>query len=76
MNKRMYDDANDNFYYAAGLVVGQQYPDAPMEFRKKFVSNFKRFIERSGGQETFYNAQDAIRQFVFNQTKRGYKKYV
>lgn len=67
----MYD--TDGFYSNAGTYAGSLYPDATMEFRKKFVDQFKRYVDAKGGVESFRNASDAVKRFVFETQRKGYR---
>lgn len=66
------EKANDyeNFFYNAGLYLGDHFGNKSMAFRRKAIDNFMAFVSAYGGVDRFSSSKDAVRYFL-RKTKGG-----
>lgn len=53
-----------SFYSAAGTAMLRLLGERPEGFQKKIVNEFKVFIDAKGGEESFSDAEEAVKQFL------------
>ena len=60
----------DNFYTASGLLIGQILGTRSLEYRKRVVNDYHRFVETNGGKFKFASVEEAIERFL-NEPHKG-----
>lgn len=60
------EKANDyeNFFYNAGLHIGQHFGNKSLAFRHKVIQQFSAFVTAYGGVDRFDSSKDAVRHFL------------
>jgi hypothetical protein len=67
-------DVEDSFYYKCGIVFARKLGDKPLEIRRKYVNEFKKFVDESGGPEAFTSVEDATNKFFYPKKRNSYGK--
>ena len=57
---------NDSFYYNAGLVFGRKFGNKHIDFRKRYVDQFKFYVDRAGGPNSFPSVEVAVESFFYD----------
>ena len=69
-------NVDTNFYYNAGLAFGRKYGDKSITFRRRYVDEFKAYVDGVGGPDAFPTVEAAVESFFKNvRRKTNVKKY-
>lgn len=62
----MFKDVNDyvNFYYNVGAHMADYYGNLAVDDRIKLVNQFRNFVDRMGGVDSFISSEQAFYKFV------------
>lgn len=69
------NNGDNSFYYNAGLVFGRKFGNKHIDFRKRYVDQFKSYVDRVGGPETFPSVEIAVESFFYDlKRSKGYAR--
>ncbi len=63
-------DVDHNFYYNVGLLFGRKYGNKPSSFRKRYVDEFKAYVDGVGGPDAFPTVESAVESFFKNSRRK------
>lgn len=73
--RKVINGVDDNFYYNCGVIFARKLGDKPIEIRRKYVDEFKKFVDESGGPEVFSSPEEAASKFLYPKKRGSHGKW-